>query len=168
MRLDQKGFTLLEIIVALAILSLGFLAAVQLFSGGLRLAANSDSYVTGAVLAHNKFSELEIMDFKTDILEGRFENKRDYRWELDIAPYESGPEIVSGSSNLKKVSLRVFWLDEGREKEIELTSLKIMGETNPMTPDQMGLKQAANTEASSQPNSPVGFGEGGVVAPKNG
>lgn len=165
MRLDQKGFTLLEIIVALAILSLGFLAAVQLFSGGLRMVTYSDSYVTGAVLAHNKFSELELMDFKTDILEGRFENQKGYRWELEVEPYESDLEIASGSSNLKKVSLRVYWSDEDREKEIGLTSLRIMGETKPMTPDQMGLKKATGPETTSQSGSPVGFGEGGMVAP---
>lgn len=41
---SRAGFTLIEVVVALAILSVGLTVIIELFAGGLRLARTSEEY----------------------------------------------------------------------------------------------------------------------------
>ena len=128
---NENGFLLLEIIVALVILSLGFLTVVQLYSGGLLLGSRSDQYLKGIALANHKFSELEIENFDTETFEAIFANEPGYRWQLDIQPYNANLHIAESNIQISQVTLNVFWTDSGQEKNIQLTSLKILGTTHP-------------------------------------
>lgn len=128
---NENGFLLLEIIVALVILSLGFLTVVQLYSGGLLLGSRSDQYLKGIALANHKFSELEIENFDTDTFEATFANEPGYRWQLDIQPYNANLDIAESNIQISQVTLNVFWTDSGHEKNIQLTSLKMLGTTHP-------------------------------------
>jgi prepilin-type N-terminal cleavage/methylation domain-containing protein len=44
---NEKGFTLLEIIVSMTILAMGVLTLVQLFSGSINQAAQAERYLNG-------------------------------------------------------------------------------------------------------------------------
>jgi prepilin-type N-terminal cleavage/methylation domain-containing protein len=48
LRTRNQGFTLLEIVVAMAILGIGLVVIIELFSGGLRLARVSEEYTKAA------------------------------------------------------------------------------------------------------------------------
>ena len=134
---NEKGFTLLEIIAALTILATGILALVYLFSGGLNQAAQAERYLNGVYLAQQKFSQLELDDFKAEALEGEFENQEAYRWQLEILPYDSALNDENARINIQQVSLRVYWEDEGLEKEVRLVSLKTQGEIHVASVQQL-------------------------------
>lgn len=146
---NEKGFTLLEIIVALAILSLGFLTLVQLFSGGLRLATESDDYLKGLVLAQNQFQRLESEDFDPETLQGEFEEPG-YFWEAKIASYSS--ELRDSAFPVKKVSVRVYWDQEGREKEINLVSVATVGTTRLLTANQLDSRSGTTEPQNDSDN----------------
>ena len=101
MNRNEKGFTLLEILVALVILSLGFLTQVQLFSGGLRLAAQSDQYLKGMVLAQNQFQRLEAVGFETETLKGEFAGEAGYSLPLAMAEIARIPSPKPSSGNAR-------------------------------------------------------------------
>jgi len=127
---NEKGFTLLEIIVSMTILAGGVLTLVQMFSGSLNQAAQAERYLNGVYLAQQKFSQLEIDNFQSEALEGTFENYEDYRWRLEVLPYESPLNNENARIRIEKVKLRVHWDDKKLEKEVQLVSLKVTGESH--------------------------------------
>ena len=150
---NEKGFTLLEIIASLAILAVGILTLVQLFSGSMNQAAQADRYLNGVYLAQQKFSQLEMDGFNTDDNEGTFEDET-YRWQLEILPYESSLNSEDARIELQKVSLRVYWEDKNQEREVQLVSLNILGETHiaPASLLDLSCQTTANTpKAAEQP-----------------
>ena len=151
---NERGFTLLEIIVSMTILAGGVLTLVQLFSGSLHQAAQADQYLNGVYLAQQKFSQLEMNNFKSDVTEGSFENQEGYHWQLEALPYESPLNNEEAHIKIEKISLRVYWEDKGQEKEVQLVSLKTLGETHVAPADQLRpLSQTTGTtpKASEAP-----------------
>jgi len=151
---NEKGFTLLEIIVALTILATAILALVSMFSGGLNLASQSDRYLNGVFLAQQKFSQLELEDFKSEALEGVFENQDVYRWQLEVLPYDSALNNEDARINIQKISLRVFWEDKGLEKEVRLISLKTRGETHTASVGQLDSSSQTTSTTPKAPEAP--------------
>jgi len=150
---NEKGFTLLEIIVSMTILATSVLTLVQLFSGAMNQAAQADRYLNGVYLAQQKFSQLEMDGFNTDDNEGTFEDEI-YRWQLEILPYESPLNSEDARIELQKVSLRVYWEDKNQEREVQLVSLNILGETHtaPVSLLDLSSQTTDNTpKAAEQP-----------------
>ena len=149
---NEKGFTLLEIIVALTILAGGILTLVQMFSGSLNQAAQADQYLNGVYLAQQKFSQLEMDNFKSDIMEGVFENHENYRWQLELLPYESSLNNEEARIEIQEVSLRIYWEDGNQEKEVQLVSLKTLGETHTASASAL---ESSSQAASTTPKVPA-------------
>ena len=144
---NEKGFTLLEILAAMAILAVAILTLIQMFSGSINQAAQAERYLNGVYLAQQKFSQLEMANFKSDITEGEFENQEGYRWQLEILPYESPLNNEEARIQIEKVSLRVYWEDRDQEKEVQLVSLKTLGETHVAPANQ--LESSLQTTATT-------------------
>lgn len=132
-KLNDQGFSLLEVIVALSIMAVGFVTILQLFSGSLRAIGIADEYLKGISLASHKLGELELDDFDTDTFSGRFDDEKDYSWVLDIEPYETILNNEDSNIAVLKVNLQVFWTDYGKERSVELVTLKTVGATFPST-----------------------------------
>jgi len=118
-------------VVALAILAVGFVTVLQLFSGSVRSAGLSEQYMKAATLARSKLNELELANFENTQLAGIFPGEENYRWELDLTPYDSSLNSEKPKIDLLKVILKILWSDGGREKNIEVATLKIAGRTYP-------------------------------------
>ena len=122
---NNNGFTLFEVIVAVAILSISLVMVMQLFSAGLKSARSSCDYTRAVVHAKDKMEEL------ADSLEadsGDFEDG--FKWQTDVQEYKQneGTEL-----NLKKLLVRVYWPDVmDKQRSYELVSLKMVrGDGNP-------------------------------------
>ena len=57
---SQKGFTLLEILLAVTILGLAVTVIMQQFSAGLRIGRLSNTYTTATIYAKQKLEELQV------------------------------------------------------------------------------------------------------------
>ena len=110
---NDKGFSLLEVIVALLIMAGGFLAVGNLLSGSVRSVDLSSQYLKAVTLANSKMNELEIENFYVDGKSGRFKNEENYRWDLFIEPYASRLNDESSGIQLQKILLKIFWDDNG-------------------------------------------------------
>jgi len=130
-KLDEQGFSLLEVIVALAIMSVGFVTVLQLFSGSIRSVGMSEEYLKGIALANHKMGELELADFVTEKFSGQFENEDDYSWELNIEPYDTPLNKEDANIRVFKVNLEVLWNQSGKERNVELVTLRTLGDTHP-------------------------------------
>jgi len=129
---SEQGFSLLEVVVALAIMAGGFLAVLNLFSGSVRSVDFSGQYLKAVTLANSKMNELEIKNFLVDDRSGNFKNEENYRWELDITPYDSDLNDEDSNVQLQKVLLKVLWNDDGNTRNLELATLRLEGQTHPV------------------------------------
>ena len=125
------GFSLLEVIVALAIMAIGFLTVSQLFSGSIRSVSLSEQYLKGTTLAHSKLGELEVNNYSVTDLEGTFPDEKNYRWQLQISPHTSPLNSKKNNIQLSEVTLNVLWEEAGKTRDIELSTLKVDGATHP-------------------------------------
>tara|TARA_B100000315_G_scaffold72484_2_gene66034 strand:- start:7415 stop:8098 length:684 start_codon:yes stop_codon:yes gene_type:complete len=142
---SARGFTLIEVIVSLAIMGISIVTILQLFSGGLRSIKVSDDYLRAAILAQNKMNELES---KFNILinqEGVFEQDERYNWSLSVENYDLAglhpqfenlkDENTGKSVFVDKVRLKVFWDTRHGQREMELVTLKSSVMANPSSKD---------------------------------
>ena len=141
---NEKGFTLLEILVSMTILAGAILALVQMFSGSISQANQADRYLNGVYLAQQKFSQLELDGFKTETTEGTFADQENYSWALEVLPYETTLNNEEAGIKVQEVSLRVYWEDGSQEKEVQLVTLQVLGETH--------AAPASDLESPSKPN----------------
>ena len=115
--LRDAGFTLIEVIVAITILSVCLVMIMQLFSAGLRASRASCDYTKAVIYAKDIMEE---MSGSPEQGSGEFEDG--FSWETEVAPYEN-PEGITG--NIKQIKVKVRWSDAlRRDKALELVSLK--------------------------------------------
>jgi len=128
---SEDGFSLLEVIVALAIMAMGFVTVLQLFSGSIRSVSMSEQYLKATTLAQSKMGELEMNNYRASEFEGTFGNEENYRWQLDISPYTTTLNSEDNNIQLSEVLLRVLWSDSNKLHNVELSTLKVDGALHP-------------------------------------
>ncbi len=104
-----QGFTLLEVMVAMAIIAITLGVIFDSQSTSLSLACEAKFNTTGPLLAQKKISELESIRTE-DIFSasGEFEDFPGYRWKLQVEePAFDFPENVS--THLKQLDLTITW-----------------------------------------------------------
>ena len=105
----QRGFTLLEVMVALAIIAIGLTALLGSHSQSVSLAEEADFFTTAALLAQKKMTELELAglgDLSYDA--GDFgEDFPGYRWEVKISRPDFGG-IDDLAKYIKQIELSLF------------------------------------------------------------
>ncbi|CBE69558.1 putative General secretion pathway protein I, GspI (modular protein) [Candidatus Methylomirabilis oxygeniifera] len=118
----SHGFTLLEVIVALAILGVGFALAVELLVAGVRSAKASEEYTQAVLLARQKIAEVAAARNLASTGEaGEFGGG--FRWASEIQPLEQ-PEELPG--RLFSVKVRVTWPGRRGEKAVNLQTLRMI------------------------------------------
>ena len=130
---SNDGFSLLEVIVALAIMAMGFVTVLQLFSGSIRSVSLSEQYLKGTTLAHSKLGELEVNNYSVTEYEGIFPDEKNYRWQLQVSPHTSPLNSKEDNIQLSEVTLNVLWEEAGKTRDIEFSTLKVDGATHPVS-----------------------------------
>ena len=143
--LGQSGFTLLEVMVALAILAIGLVMVMQLFAGALRLSRVDKGLTEAVFVAQQVMDDLVLRDDLGDGLEDSGEvngyawtaraeklvgeamdqaNEKDMRTADFIAEIGSGDAIVP--VNVFKLTVTVRWRfgESANERVYELSTLK--------------------------------------------
>lgn len=127
-RLSGGGFTLLEVMVAMAILVACLVPLLSAIIGGLRSTANARDIIVATQLARNKMTQMELETFP------EFEGKDsgdfgkefpNYTWRTEIykRPELELLEDQIPGLNTMEVHLYINWHAGITEKEIEVFSL---------------------------------------------
>jgi general secretion pathway protein I len=122
-RSSAAGFTLIEILVALVILSVALVTIMQLFSGGLKAAGIAGDYTQAIFLAREKIEELLLeKETPAETAEGVFNN--DYKWQTESTPFS----LYANDNN--KVPVEIYEIRvsvsrrDGTGKQVLLQTLK--------------------------------------------
>jgi type II secretion system protein I len=120
---SSRGFTLLEVLVALTILAVAVVAFMQLSSQGLRLLHLSGDYQRAVVVADRLARTTEVLGEGAETgQEGRFQ------WERRVRLVPVPEELTPGAGpklHLYALSVAVHW---GRNRTLELASLRTVAE----------------------------------------
>lgn len=110
----MKGFTLLEVMVALAILAGTVLTVISAVNYHLSLVAEDREDTVALLLARSKVEELELADPKgaTQEKQGTFAPERpDIAWKAVVSP--------TSAPIFKKMTVTVAWGGDGRTLSLE-------------------------------------------------
>jgi general secretion pathway protein I len=123
----NRGFTLMEVLVALAIMGIGLTVILELFSGGLRLGRISEEYSKAMNYARIKMEEVTLQDhIEEGTEEGEFDGT--FRWQVEIEkvemlPIEKTPDFKP-PAELFKVKIDVLWKSGTKERSARIESFK--------------------------------------------
>jgi len=118
------GFTLLEVLVAMVLLSISLVAIFELFSANLRGIAKSDDYSHAVIMAESKMRE--VLDDDT-LAERTWTESTDDGYRIDA--------VVSSTANdrtedlqvkLLEINLTVSWIKDSKERTLKLKTLKMV------------------------------------------
>lgn len=124
---STTGFTLIEVVIALAILGVGLTVIIELFSGGLRLGKVSEEYIKAMNYASMKMEEMEGKeDVDEGIEEGAFEDH--YRWQtkvkkVDLLPVEMETDFKP-PVELLQIKVNILWKSGTKERSTGIESYK--------------------------------------------
>lgn len=120
----QEGFTLLEILVALAILGIAIAVVLQLFSANLRAISASEDYVAAVTKAESKMREV-LDDEKLEEKTWKEVTEDGYSVEVTISrALEERTEKLQ--MRLLEVNLILRWSMGLKEKSLNLKTLKVV------------------------------------------
>jgi general secretion pathway protein I len=122
--LRQHGFTLLETLVAMMILSIALVIILQQFSGALNAGHISESYSRAVWHAREKMDELLLQEtLAPESREGEFGDG--YRWWCRIEPAGAdGPPGPQGPA-LFTITVWVEWQQGRRTKQMNISTLAL-------------------------------------------
>ena len=106
--MHNAGFSLLEVLVAMAILATAFAAVLRLHSDSMDMVIASRAHTKALELAQYKMTEIELSGIeKAGLLSGDFtELDPDYRWEIRMEPAAMAPwkkvTVIVTNRNLKQ------------------------------------------------------------------
>src|SRR5512143_4149682 len=124
----RDGFTLMEVLVAMAILGIGLAILLELFSGGLRSARVSEEYTRALWYGKAKMEEiLTAKDLSEGVTEDTFDSQFSWKSEVTKANPRLGQDEnpnIKLPVDLYKIVVKVIWRSGLGERSLELESLR--------------------------------------------
>ena len=121
---DEKGFTLIETLVATMILAIGVVTILQLFSGGLQSITASENYTRAIFHVKEKMNEILLAESLAEgTVEGVFDDG--YQWRTNLSVIKDGTEHVSLPVTRFSVYVIVEWKQGIKKKQVEMSSITL-------------------------------------------
>jgi len=123
-RSANRGFTLLEVLVAVALLGIAVTVVMQLFSANVRAISASGDYISASVKAEAKMREILDDD---DISEMSFSEITDDGYRMDVSIAEVLQERTENLPvRLLEIGLTVYWTSGIHERSFTLRTMKLL------------------------------------------
>jgi len=123
---DQRGFSLIEILVAFMILAMSLTVIFRIFSGGLRNVALSEDYARAVLLAESQLSAIGVSEpLQRGVTSGEWGER--FNWERvveDYQPWQQDRELDAPLQGYR-VTVRIDWKHAGRSRQITLNSVRL-------------------------------------------
>lgn len=122
-RNPQQGFSLLEVLVAFAVLALSLGVLTQVFTSGMRNTQLSSRYSEAMILAESRLAAATVPG---ELEEGTDNGEAEgFNWVTEAAPFDTGSPFENPAVKPLRVSVRVSWNDRGQSRSLELVTLRL-------------------------------------------
>jgi prepilin-type N-terminal cleavage/methylation domain-containing protein len=123
-RPDPHGFTLLEVLVAIAILGIAVTVVLQLFSANLRAISVSGDYVSAVTKAEAKMREILSDDKLSD---KSLSETTDDGYRIDVSITDAVKDRTENLQvRLLEINLTVHWTRGTKDKSITFRTMKVV------------------------------------------
>jgi general secretion pathway protein I len=120
-RKREAGFSLVEVLLALAIAGFIVAATASVFRNGLIGHAAADDAATAAALADQKLAEAGVAEaLRPGVSTGGFGR---FTWRVTVAPFADKEEPPN--LRLYRVAAEIAWNDGPRKRQYELSTLRL-------------------------------------------
>ncbi len=120
-RRAARGFSLLELLVAISILGLSLGALLRSSTTATRNVATDERYVYAVELSKSllaQYSQVPAAGFASS-----GETSGGFRWSVDARPLPRGRDSNLGPGQLQDIVVAVSWRDGIRERRVQLASV---------------------------------------------
>jgi general secretion pathway protein I len=128
---SERGFTLLEILVATAIMGIAVAGVMSGLASSARNASRITQYDRAAMLARLKMDELLADDSApvSQILAGTYRpvetGGTQGGWQARVVPFETaGPEMTPGAIAIERIELQIWWMDGATRRSFSLEGIR--------------------------------------------
>lgn len=123
-RNKEAGFTLVEVVVALAILALSLAVLLSVISNGIQRADNAKKLAQAGSLAQSLLAKL---GSETPIQQGQTSGEfpEGFRWRVRTEPYGDAVDQRHWPVAAYTVSVEVLWGNAPDERSVVLTTLRL-------------------------------------------
>ena len=122
--LSVRGFTLMEIMVALVVMGFAVVYLVQLFSSNLRMIGTSREYMTALTQAEAMMREIVESD---KIEEKSWNEQMDRGFQIEVSVAEAQKERTENLPiKLLQIEMNLSWEKALRKKSLTLRTLKVV------------------------------------------
>lgn len=120
----RNGFTLLEVLVAMAILGIAITVVLQLFSADLRAISVSGDYVSAVTKAEAKMREILSDD---GLSEESWGETTEDGYRIDVSISDALKERTDSLQvRILEIDLTVHWMRGTKEKSLTLKTMKVV------------------------------------------
>jgi len=119
-RIPHSAFSLVEIIVSIAVLSVGLVGAIQVFPVGLRASQRAELVSRATIAAQRTIESLKLVSWE-ELKAGESTSHED---PFDVTVVIDQPEVegVVDPTRLKRVTATVSWTQEGRVRSLTVAT----------------------------------------------
>ena len=118
MRRRGRGFSLIEMVVAMGLLAMGLIGVIRLFPVGLRASKRSEVVSKGTFLAQQRLEELKLAGYAalsatppTVPLSG---SSGQYQWAATVEPVDAAG--LPTTNDVRAVTVTVQWPESGQTR----------------------------------------------------
>ena len=131
-RRANKGFTLLEVLLAFVVFALSFATVLEILSGSMRNTVRAREFTEAALTAQSVIDQLGL-DYPVEQGAAYSGESGDYQWDVDIYLYEDVAENVHSVElgeltgiELLQIDLVISWGEPPREKSNSFSTVRAM------------------------------------------
>lgn len=129
-RNPSRGFTLLEVLIATAIMAIAVIGLLSALSTSMRNASRLTDHDRIAILARNRMDEI-LANYDLP-LEGRFTGKfgsnlvgdEEAGYEVAMGIFEAPPEPTPGAPVIQRIIMHVWWQSGSSTRSLDLESFR--------------------------------------------
>jgi len=124
----QRGFTILEVLVAFLVAALLLSVILSGFSSGISQLIRADRVSQAAIVAQSRLAEVGVLQpLQAAHYQGSDKQQTDFSWQVDIVPFEwefSG-SLAEVGATVYRVDVEVFWSSGKKTHSFMLSSLRL-------------------------------------------
>ncbi len=114
-RSENKGFTLLEVVIAITLIGTAMVILLGSVSNNINFASKSKNNQTATLLAEQMMAEIELEEILYEREEsGTFPNHGEFKWFVSVYPYE----LPFLNIKIMMVRLLITWDNDNSSFEI--------------------------------------------------